>query len=136
MLSNEPNSRFFRLNNHVSKSQNFKELAVFEHFNKIKDERLKHKLLKKHYKNANFVSLASPYMSEEERYRKENLDMKKKWYDKKGFIVATQTKPKIQSIPNFVNLDHFGESAVTHQFRYDFKEKAKWIDKNGRNFFV
>ena len=34
------------------KSQNYKELAVFEHFNKIKDENMKHEILKKHYKNA------------------------------------------------------------------------------------
>ena len=51
-LTNDPNTRFFRLNNQVSKSQNFKELAAFEHFNQIKDENLKHNLLKKHYKNA------------------------------------------------------------------------------------
>lgn len=52
MLNNEPNSKFFKLNNQISKSQNFKELAMFEHFNKIKDEKLKHKLLKKYYRNA------------------------------------------------------------------------------------
>lgn len=109
---------------------------MFQHFGKINDEKLKHKLLKLHYKNANFVSLASPYMSEEERRRKEYLENKKKWYDKKGFNVATNLKPKVPEIKNYINLDHEGESAVRHQFRYDFKDKAKWIDKQGKNFFV
>jgi hypothetical protein len=52
MLNNEPNSKFFKQYNHISKSQNFKELAMFEHFSKIKDEKLKHKILKKYYRNA------------------------------------------------------------------------------------
>jgi len=134
MLNNEPNSRFFKLNNQVSKSQNFKDLHVFEHFSKIKDENKKHDILKKHYKNANYVSLASPYISEEEKYRKEYLENKKKWVNKKGFITATQKKPVIQAIPNFVNLGTYGETAISHQFRTDESVKAKWLNK--KNFFV
>jgi hypothetical protein len=51
-MNNEQNSRFFKLNNHLSKSQKYKELAIFEKFNKINDEKIKHNILKKHYKNA------------------------------------------------------------------------------------
>lgn len=75
-------------------------------------------------------------MSEEDRYRKENLEKKKKWFDKKGFIIAVQKNSPIKPIPNFVNLDHYGESAINHQFRDDFKTKSKWMDKTGRNFLV
>jgi len=133
-LNNDPNTRFFRLNNQVSKSQNFKELAVFEHFNKIQDENIKHKLLKKHYKNAKFVSLASPYMSEEDRYRKEYLVNKQKWVEKKGFFLAAQ-KSNIKEIHNFVNLGDFGGSPLNHQFRDDgTKDKKRWL--NQKNFFV
>lgn len=75
-------------------------------------------------------------MTEEERVRKENLDKKKLWIDKKGFNNALQKKPVINPIPNFINLDHYGATAVSHQFRNDFNQKAKWIDKSGKNFFV
>jgi hypothetical protein len=78
--------------------------------------------------------LASPYISEEERYRKEYLDNKKKWIDKKGFSNALPKNSAISEIPNYVNLDHYGETAINHQFRDDPKEK--YIDKNKKNFIV
>lgn len=73
-------------------------------------------------------------MSAEERFRKENQEKKKKWYNEKGFLNAVQKKSPITEIPNYVNLDHYGESAITHKFRDDIKSKV--IDKKRNNFIV
>lgn len=81
------------------------------------------------------MSLASPYMSEEDRYRKEYHVNKKKWVEKKGFFLAAQKKSNIKEIHNFVNLCDFGESPLNHQFReYGAKDKKRWL--NQKNFFV
>ena len=44
------------------------------------------------YKSALYVGLSGPYVSNEERIRKEYVENKKKWVSKKGFIPYAKTK--------------------------------------------
>ena len=44
------------------------------------------------YKSALYVGLSGPYVSNEERIRKEYVENKKKWVNKKGFIPYAKTK--------------------------------------------
>ena len=73
-----------------------------------------------------------PFMSEEEKYIKENFLDKQNWLDKKGFLVSVgKYKMPDNFIPNYVNATP-SESPLNHKFR-DVK-KIKWLNKNG--FYV
>ena len=70
-----------------------------------------------------------PFMSEEEKYMKENFLDKQNWLDKKGFLLSVgKYKMKENFIPNYVNATP-SESPLNYKFRE--VKKMKWLNKNG-----
>jgi hypothetical protein len=73
---------------------------------------------------------SSPYISEEELYRRQYLEGKKKWVvpDKfKTYFGKASSDGSSNYIPNYVTITP-SEPPILHKFRD--MEKEKWIDKN------
>ena len=73
---------------------------------------------------------ASPYISEEELYRKEYIDSKNKWVDTqafKNYFGKASSSASSNFIPNYVTITP-SEPPILHKFRDLTKEK--WMDEN------
>ena len=78
---------------------------------------------------ANIISVSSPYLTEEERYKLEEKEKSKKNISKEKFVsyfgIATTRKEK--GIKNYVNLT---PSLPVNQFKFRNEDKTKWVVKN------
>ena len=92
----------------------------------------KNKYINEKYEYDNDVykgAYSFPFMSEEEKYIKENFLDKQNWLDKKGFLVSVgKYKMPDNFIPNYVNATP-SEPPVNYKFRE--VKKIKWLNKNG-----
>ncbi len=73
---------------------------------------------------------ASPYVSEEELYRKEYIQSKKNWVGQKSFknyFGKASSSTSSNFIPNYVTITP-SEPPILHKFR-DL-EREKWVDEN------
>ena len=87
---------------------------------------------KRKYKNNEYKGVSYlPFLNPDERYYREKLLDKKKWLDKKGFMVSVgnyKMGGNSHFIPNYVTATP-SKSPLCHNFR-DI-QKDKWVNKKG-----
>lgn len=84
--------------------------------------------LNRYYSAQKFIRNGSPYLSEEERRRRDERFDKKKWISKKGFQCSVGNYSMDREIKNYVN-ETPSESPLIHKFREI--NKHLWISRKG-----
>ena len=149
-IRNNRNNNSFKNKNEVTKDDKFHD--VKKYLNKVKLNNSKwdmisekcimtrnHIIHKSENKNKNKSSIRLkhnnykgefkyPYLSNEQKYRRDKYLDKKNWINKQGFIIYSKVNSKENFIPNYVGATP-SESPLLFNFRN--VSKNKWINPKG-----
>ena len=90
------------------------------------------KIIKDYYSKQQYIRNSSPYLSDDEKRRIEEIENKSKFLNHKDFVTSVgKYSTQNKYIPNYVQMSP-SQNPSNHQFRVI--DKLKWLNKKG--FFL